>query len=255
MSATPVMVVNESLASAYFPGVSPLGRHVGVEGAPSQDWEVVGVVRDAKHYGVREKVCRTTYVPADQGPKSNAYTAQGFGSFLIRTPADLPSTAEMIRDAISRAGGGVQIEALQPLETAVDDMVNQEHMLAVLSSVFAALALVLAVIGLYGVMAYRVSQRTSELGIRMALGATPGDVQWLVLKQTIQLILIGVGAGLASALPLARLTSSLLYGIKPGNEIIFAASAFVLMSAAALAGYLPALQASRVDPAVALRRE
>jgi predicted permease len=255
MSATPAMVVNESFASAYFAGVSPLGRHVVVDGAPSQNWEVAGVVRDAKHYGVREKICRTTYVPADQAPKSNAYTAQGVGSFLIRTSADLPSTAEGIRAAISSAGGGVQIEAVQPLETAVDDMVNQEHMLAVLSSVFAALALLLAAIGLYGVIAYGVSQRTSELGIRMALGATPGDVQWLVLKQTAQLILIGAGAGIAAALPLARLTSSLLYGVKPGDEMIFAASVLVLMAAAALAGYVPALQASRVDPVVALRRE
>jgi predicted permease len=255
MSDTPAMVVNESFASAYFAGVSPLGRHVVVDGAPLQNWEVVGVVRDAKHYGVRENVCRTTYVPAGQAPQWNAYTAQGLGSFLIRTSADLPSTAERIRAAIASAGGGVQMETLQPLETAVDDMVNQEHMLAVLSTVFAALALVLAGIGLYGVMAYGVSRRTGELGIRMALGATPGGVQWLVLKQTAQLILIGVGVGIAAALPLARLTSSLLYGVKPGDEMIFAASALVLMAAGAFAGYIPAVRASHVDPIVALRHE
>jgi predicted permease len=255
MSASPAMVVNESFASAYFAGVSPLGRHVVVDGAPSENWEVVGVVRDAKHYGVREKVCRTTYVPAGQAPQWNAYAAQGIGSFLLRTSADLPSTAETVRAAISSAGGGVQMEALQPLETAVDDMVNQDHMLAILSSVFAALALVLAAIGLYGVMAYGVSQRTSELGIRMALGATPGGVQRLVMKQTAQLVLLGVGAGIAAALPLGRLAASLLYGVKPGDEMIFAASVLVLTAAAGLAGYLPAVQASRVDPAVALRRE
>ena len=255
ISAAPAMVVNESFVSAYFAGVSPLGRRVVVDGAPSQHWEVVGVVRDAKHYGVREKVCRTTYLPADQAPNSNAYTAQGFGSFLIRTSANLPSTAQQVHAAISIAGSGVQVEAIQPLEAAVDDMVNQEHLLAVLSSVFAALALVLAAIGLYGVMAYGVSQRISELGIRMALGATGGDVQWLVLKQTAQLVLIGVGTGIAAALPLARLTSSLLYELEPGDGVIYAASALVLIAAGALSGYLPALQASRVDPLVALRRE
>ena len=255
VSAAPAMVVNQSFASAYFAGLSALGRHVVVDGAPSQNWEVVGIVRDAKHYGVREKVCRTTYVPAGQAPRWNAYTAQGAGSFLIRTPADLPLPAETIRAAISTVGGGVQIEALQPLETAVDDMVNQEHVLSVLSSGFAALALLLAAIGLYGVMAYGVSQRTAELGIRMALGATPGDVQWLVLKQTAQLILLGVSAGIAGALPLVRFTSSLLYGVNPRDEVIFAASALVLMAGAALAGYLPAIQASRVDPVIALRRE
>jgi ABC-type antimicrobial peptide transport system permease subunit len=216
---------------------------------------VVGVVRDAKHNGVREKVCRTTYVPAGRAPTWNAYTAQGRGSFLVRTAADSPSTAQTIRAAITSTGGGVQVEALQPLEAAVDDMVNQEHMIAVLSAVFAALAIVLAAIGLYGVMAYAVSQRISELGIRMALGATPGDVQWLVLKQTAALILIGVGAGIAAALPLARLTANLLYGLKPGDAMIFATAATVLMATGALAGYMPAMQASRVDPVVALRRE
>jgi predicted permease len=255
VSAAPAMVVNESFASAYFAGLSALGRHVVVDGAPSQNWEVVGVVRDAKHYGVRKDVCRPTYVPAGQAPKWNAYTAQGRGSFLVRTPAESPSTAQSIRTSIASVGGGVQMEALQPLEAAVDDMVNQEHMLAVLSTVFAALALVLAAIGLYGVMAYGVSRRTGELGIRMALGATPGGVQWLVLKQTAQLILIGVGVGVAAALPLARLTSSLLYGVKPADEMIFAASTLVLMAAGAFAGYLPAVRASRVDPVVALRHE
>jgi ABC-type lipoprotein release transport system permease subunit len=255
VSGTLAMVVNESFASAYFAGDSPLGRHVVVDGAPSQNWQIVGVVRDAKHYGVREKVCRTTYVPADRAPNSNAYSAQGAGSFLIQTSTDSPFPAERVRTAISNAGGGVQIEALQPLQTAVDNMVNQEHMLAVLSSAFGSLALVLAAIGLYGVMAYGVAQRTSELGIRMALGATPGDVQWLVLRQTAQLILIGVGAGIAAALPLVRLTASLLYGVEPGDEMVFATSVLVLIAGATLAGYLPALQASRVDPVVALRRE
>jgi predicted permease len=254
-SAAPAMVVNESFAKSYLAGAPAVGRHVTVDGAPSQTWEVVGVVRDAKHYGVRENVCRTTYVPAGQAPQSNSYAAQGFGSFLLRAPADSPSTAESIRAAVSKAGGGAQIENLQPLETAVNDMVSQEHMLAVLSSVFAMLALVLATIGLYGVMAYSVSQRTSELGIRVALGATPGDVQRLVLKQTAQVLLAGVGAGLAAALPLARLASGLLYGVKPGDDLIFAGSALVLLAAATLAGYMPALKASRVDPMVALRCE
>lgn len=253
-SAEPATVVNESFAKAYFPGSSPLGRHVIVDGAPAQNWEIVGVVHDAKHYGVRENVCRTTYVPAGEAPKGNAYGSQGLGSFLVRAPA-LPSTAASIRAAVSSAGGGAQVESLQPLETAVDDMVSQEHMLAVLSSAFAMLALALAAIGLYGVMAYSVSQRTGELGIRVALGATPGEVQRLVLKQTARLVLTGVGVGIAAALPLARLTSNLLYGVKPGDERVFIVSALVLMVTAMGAAYLPALRASRVDPAVALRGE
>ena len=232
-----------------------MGRHVIVDGAPAQNWEIVGIVRDAKHYGVRENVCRTTYVPAGAAPNGNAYGSQGLGSFLLRAPAALPSTAASIHAAVSSAGSGAQVESLQPLETAVDDMVSQEHMLAVLSATFAMLALALAAIGLYGVMAYSVSQRTGELGIRVALGATPGEVQWLVLKQTAQLVLTGVGVGIAAALPLTRLTSNLLYGVKPSDERVFVASTVVLMVTAMGAAYLPALRASRVDAAVALRGE
>lgn len=128
-------------------------------------------------------------------------------------------------------------------------------MLAVLSSAFAALALALAAIGLYGVMGYTVLQRTSEFAIRVALGATPGGAQWLVLKLTAQLLLIGVAVGIAAALPLARLTSSLLYGVRPGDELIFAASALLLMAVGAVAGYVPAMRASHLDPVVALRHE
>jgi predicted permease len=254
-NAAAAIVVNQSFVSAYLAGASPLGRHVIVDGAPSQNWEIVGVVRDAKHYGVRESICRTTYVPAAQAPQWNAYSAQGLGSLLVRSSTDFRSAATVVRAAISTAGGGVQIEGLQPLEMIVDDMVNQEHMIAVLSGAFAVLALVLAAVGLYGVMAYGVSQRTSELGIRMALGAGPGDLQWLVLRETAQLILVGVTVGIAAALLLTRLTSNLLYGVKPTDAMIFGASALLLTAVAVLAGHLPARRASRIDPMVALRHE
>lgn len=255
LSGAPVMVVNQSFASAYFSGGSPLGRHVIVDGAPVQNWTIVGVVRDAKHYGVREDICRTTYVPAGQAPQVNAYSAQGLGTFLIRTSEGFRGTAAVVRGAIAAAAGGAQVDRLQPLQTIVNDMVSQERTIAVLSAVFAALALVLAAIGLYGVMAYGISRRTGELGIRMALGAAASDVQWLVLRETAYLVAIGLVVGLAAAFFLTRLTSSLLYGVKATDPVVFGVSAFVLTAVAALAGQAPARRASRVDPMVALRHE
>jgi putative ABC transport system permease protein len=254
-SGPPVMVINQSFASAYFGGASSLGRHVIVDGAPAQNWTIVGVVRDSKHYGVREDICRTTYVPSSQAPQGNAYSAHGMGSFLIRTSEDSHSTAAAVRAAISAAGGGVQVEGFQPLETIVDDMVSQERTIAELSGVFAILALALAAVGLYGVTAYGVSRRTAELGIRMALGAAPGDVQWFVLTETAYLTAIGIVLGIAAALLLTRLTSNLLYGVKATDAMVFGVSALVLAAVATLAGQLPARRASRIDPMVALRHE
>jgi predicted permease len=254
-SATPAMVVNESFASAYLAGALQVGRHVVVDGAPSKTWEIVGIVRNAKHYGVREKVCNTTYVPAGQAPPSNAFASQGFGSFLLRTSANRFSIGPGVRAAVSTAGGGAQIEEIQPLETIVNDMIGQEYMIAVLATGLAVLALVLAAIGLYGVMAYNVSRRTGELGIRMALGAAPGDVQRLVLTETARFVALGVGLGMAAALFLTRFTSNLLYGVRPTDQLIFGAAAVLLATVAGAAAHVPARRASRLDPMIALRHE
>jgi predicted permease len=254
-SATPAMVVNESFASAYLTGGPRIGRHVVVDGAPSKTWEIVGIVRDAKHYGVREKVCSTTYVPAGQAPASNAYASQGFGSFLLRTGAGTTAIGARVRAAVSAAGGGAQIEDIQPLEAIVDDMIGEEYMITVLATALAILALVLAAIGLFGVTAYSVSRRTGELGIRMALGAAPADVRGLVLTETTQLVAIGIGCGLAAALLLTSFAKNLLYGVRPTDQLIFAASATLLATVAAVAAYLPARRASQIDPMTALRHE
>jgi predicted permease len=251
--ASPVTVINESLAHAYFQGVSPLGRHITQPGNPPQTREIVGVVRDAKHKGVRQDVCSTEYLPA--AGAQNAYGSQGYGSFLLLTRSGVQTFSGNIRAAVEATGGGAQIEQIQPLETIVDSMVNQEHMVAILSSAFGGLAVVLAMIGLYGLMAYGVSQRTAELGIRMALGARPNDVQWLVLKETAYLVVIGIAAGVAAALWLTRFVSNLLYGVQPTDAGVFIASTLLLVVVAALAGYLPARRASRIDPMIALRHE
>jgi ABC-type antimicrobial peptide transport system permease subunit len=210
--------------------------------------EIVGVVRDAKHYGVREKTWRMVYVPAQQ-----------MGSFLVRANLDARLLSGIIREEVPAADKLAQIEQIRPLETVVDEMVFQERLTARLSTGFGALALLLAAIGLYGVMAYTVSRRTNELGIRMTLGAQRGDVQWLVLWESIRLILVGIAIGLTAAIAVARALSSvisgMLYGVKPTDVPIFAGSALLLAVVAVLAGCLPAWRASRIDPMVALRHE
>ena len=244
----PVVVVNQSLARSYFGNDSPIGRRIRFPGRPPVFREIVGVVGDAKHYGVREKTWRMVYVPGRQG-----------GSFLVRANVDARLLSGIIRDEVSAADKLAQIEQIRPLETVVDNMISRERLTATLSTGFGALALLLAAIGLYGVMAYTVSRRTNELGIRMALGAQRGDVQWLVLRESIRLILAGVAIGVSAAVVLARALSSviagMLYGVKPTDATIFAGSALLLVAVAVLAGFLPAWRASRIDPMIALRHE
>jgi ABC-type antimicrobial peptide transport system permease subunit len=134
-------------------------------------------------------------------------------------------------------------------------MINQEHMIASISATFAALALVLAAIGLYGITGYAVARRTGELGIRMALGATPRDVHWLVFKESSGLAVLGLGIGVTIVLPLAQLTSKLLYGVNPIDAPIFALASLMLVLIAAIAGHVPARRASHIDPMLALRRQ
>ncbi len=248
-------VVNQSFVRANFGGISPIGRQILIDGNPAQTWTIVGVVPDAKHYGVRTKVCPTTYVPATHAPQVNAFSAQGAGSFLVRSNAGLASQEGFIRAAVGAVGGGAQIEQMQPLETIVNDMVTQERIMASLCTVFSLIAILLAAIGLYGVVAYGVSQRTAELGIRIALGARRWNVVRLVLRETAQLVLIGTVIGVVAALGLTRLVASMLYGVKPDDGAFFGGAALLLALVAAGAGYLPARRAARIDPMIAIRHE
>ena len=152
-------------------------------------------------------------------------------------------------------GGGAQIEQMQPLETIVNDMVTQERIMASLCTVFSLIAILLAAIGLYGVVAYGVSQRTAELGIRVALGARRGNVVRLVLRETARPVLIGAVIGVAAAFGLTRLVVSMLYGVRPDDLAFFAGATALLVLVAAGAGYLPARRAARMDPMIAIRHE
>ena len=245
-----VAVVNESLARHYFGKGPAIGRHIILPPMPKNRIEIVGVVGDARHYGVRENIWRMVYLPA--------WKIQG-DSFYVRTSADPRSLGGVIRADVASIDKTAQVENIRPLMIAVNDMISQERLTALLSSAFGFLAIVLAAVGLYGVVAYGVSRRTNEFGIRMALGAQRGDVQRLVLRQTVVLVAAGVSAGLAAAAALTRGVSAvmagMLYGVHPEDTTIFAAAAILLAAIALLAAFLPARRASRVDPMTALRYE
>ncbi len=176
------------------------------------------------------------------------------GALLVRSQADVRQVSAAIRSAVAAAGAG-QVEDIRTLDSVVEGTIGRERLVAALSTVFGALATLLAAIGLYGVLAYGVSRRTAELGIRMALGAQRRNVQWMVLRESLQMAAAGTGVGLAAAYAATRLVSSMLYGVKPTDGLIFAGSALVLAFVTALAGFLPARRASRIDPMVALRYE
>jgi predicted permease len=244
----PVVVVNESLAKYYFGTGPAIGQRIKLAGQPQILREIVGVVRDAKHYGVREKTWRMVYLPALEG-----------GTFFVRSSLNQRLLSNIIQGEIAAVDKLAQVERIRPLEAAIDDMISQERLTAILSSAFAALAAALTAIGLYGVVAYNVSRRTKEFGIRMALGAQRGHVQALVLRQTAVPVLAGAVIGVAGALGLTRALSAviagMLYNVKPTDFAIFAGATLSLVAIALLAAFLPARRASRLDPMVALRYE
>src|SRR5438552_8320791 len=206
----PVAVVNESFARHYFGSNSAIGQRIKLAFEPQVIREIVGVVRDAKHYGVRERVWRMVYLPTGKGD-----------SFFVRSTLNTQLLSGAIRADVAASDKVLQVEELQPLETVVNVMISQERLTALLSSAFGLLACLIAAIGLYGVVAYGVSRRTNEFGIRMALGAQRGDIRTLVLRQTLAVVLCGVGIGIGGSLAVVRLLSSaingMLYGIKIGR--------------------------------------
>jgi predicted permease len=247
----PVAVVNESLARYYFGADSAIGQRIELAGEPQIPREIVGVVRDARHYGIRERVWRMVYIPAGKSWKD--------GSFFVRANVNTHSLSNIIRADAAASDKILQVEEIRPFETVINDMISEEHLTALLSSVFAALACLLVAIGLYGVFAYSVSRRTNEFGVRMALGAQRRDIRTLVLRQTLGVILVGVAIGMAVALALARTLSAtiagMLYGIQPTDIGLFLGATVSLITIALVAAFLPANRATHVDPLVALRYE
>ncbi len=245
--ATRVAVIDETLARTYFPHESPVGKHFRDD---VQEYEIVGVVRDSKFNKIRGAEPPTYFTSYQQSPTA-------FGAFAVelKTTETPSAVADEVRRAIAEIDPNVPLLGLATEEETVDRLIRQDRLFASLSSIFGALALLLSAIGLYGVRAYAVARRTSEIGIRMALGADRGVIAQMILRETGWLAFFGVASGLAVAYAVSRYVESMLYGVAPRDFTTFAGATLVMVIVAAVAGYLPARRASKVDPMIALRHQ
>ncbi|HJQ25194.1 MAG TPA: ABC transporter permease [Blastocatellia bacterium] len=249
-TAPPVVVINESLARRYFNGEDPVGKRVKFGSAEDSDpWAtIVGVVRDIKHSGLDAEARPQLYFPYQQ-------MLWGHLVIVVRSATDAQNLFDAMREAVWAVDKDQPITSLRTMESYLSDSVSQQRFNAVLLAGFALLALVLASVGIYGVMSYSVTQRTHELGIRMALGAKHGDVFRLVVIEGMRLALSGVALGLVGAFAATRLMSSLLFAVSATDPLTFAAISLILTGVALGACLVPARRATRVDPMVALRYE
>ena len=252
-SSPRVAVVNATFAEQYFKGQNPIGRTFTFDdetdhGAPL---EIVGVVGDIKADDARDKPEPTVYRPILQIQEQGAYTA----TIHIRTTSDPTPLTPQVRQMINQIDDKLPVFEVTTLDEQLSKNLDQERLIAQLVSFFGALALVLACIGLYGVMAHGVARRTNEIGIRMALGARGGNIAWMVLRETLYLVLAGLVIGVPGALIGAKLISAQLFGMKPADPLTLIGASLVLTIVALLAGYLPARRASHVNPLKALRYE
>jgi ABC-type antimicrobial peptide transport system permease subunit len=244
-----VAVVNESFVKRFFGDEPVIGHFVGKGNDLSTpaDTEIIGVVNDTDYENLREAAPRQIYLCASQHfPGSLVY---------VRTTEDSRSAFASIRKLLQELDPQIPIQAMKTVEQQVDDSLATERMIASLASGFSLIAIALAAIGLYGVMAYMATQRAREMAIRVALGAMAWHVIWLVMREVVLLVTTGIAFALPLILVLNRLVRSQLYGVPPGDPLSITFSILVLGCVALLAGYIPARRAMRVDPMVALRYE
>jgi predicted permease len=247
----PVAIISKTLADQFYPGDDPIGKSIKLPPSKFPVLTIVGVAADVKHFTVRESTGPEFYVVYTQKPYPDMLTMQ----VALRTQADPRALIASAREAIRSVDPGLPMAKVSTLATLVDDSMTQPRFSMLLLAAFAALALVLASIGIYGVISYTVAQRIQEFGIRLALGAQPRNVFAMVLTQGARLALVGVLFGFAAAFGVTRLMSSVLFGVQPTDPLTFVVVPLLLMAVALLACYIPARRATRVDPINALRYE
>jgi putative ABC transport system permease protein len=246
-----VGVANEAMVRQYFPNEDPLGRRVRWARNPEVQWiTIVGVVGDVKHYGLDVPELPALYSPYTQAPPWKRWM-----SLVARTQSDPVAMATAVKQQIWKVDSQLPITKVETMTNVAAESVAARSFNMMLLGLFAVLALVLAAVGIYGVMSYAVTQRTQEIGIRMALGARAADVLKLIIRNGLTLTLIGIAIGLAGAMALTRLLETMLFGVTPTDMLTFVAVSVVLIVVALLACYVPARRATKVDPLVALRYE
>jgi putative ABC transport system permease protein len=249
--APAVGIANETMVHQYFPNENPLGKRIRWARAPQVYWfTIVGVVGDVKHFGLDLPEQPGLYTPYTQIDPWKRWM-----TIVVRTQAEPAGMAAAVKQQIWKVDSKLPITRVETMAEVAASSFAARRFNMLLLSIFAGLALVLAAVGIYGVMSYAVTQRTQEIGIRMALGARGGDVLKLIIKHGMTLTLVGVAIGLGGAFALTRLLASLLFGVTPTDAPTFLAVSGVLIFVSLLACYLPARRATRVDPLVALRYE
>lgn len=247
-----VVIINQKFAKTFFGSVeNSIGPHVGygIDPGTKTDMEVVGVIKDIKYTSLRDEVPVQMFVP---------YLANDFVSGMtvyVRTTMAPEQFFAAVRSRVRQLDSNVSVYSMRTMDEQISNSLLTERLIASLSVVFGFLATLLAVIGLYGVMAYTVARRTREIGIRMALGAYQGDVIWMVMREVLVLLGLGLVAGVAGAFVLVKLIETQLYGVSGHDPITVVLAAFGLAAVACAAGYIPAVRASRIDAMRALRYE
>ena len=258
----PVVVINETLAKTFYGKTDPIGRRIRPPGPRLQPGQpdtlpwftIVGVAKDVKQGGLDQKVKTELYFNIEQGPRVNNF-APGALNFVVRTTRPLAELAPAIQSAVRGMDPGLPVVQLRQMEAVFKDSVSRQRFLSQLLGIFALVALTLAAIGTYGVLSYLVTERNREIGIRVALGATTGEIVRMVLKQGLGISGLGVVAGIVGALALARLTQSLLFGVSPTDPVTYLFVGALIMTVALVACLVPANRAMRVDPLVAIRND
>jgi predicted permease len=245
-----VMIINESMAKQFFEGRNPIALHVALDEKynPERAYEIVGIVKDSYYFSLRETPKPMLYVPTWRATWPSR-------TVCIRTTRSTPELVETVRHLATRIDPAVPVTDSRTLQDQIDANILEDRLIASLSGLFGLLALVLAGVGLYGVLSYVVTRRTREIGIRVALGAQRSAVLGLILRDAALLVGVGAVIGIPAALAASRLIKSLLYGVGTQDPAAIAGGTLVLLAVAALAGLVPALRATKVDPMVALRYE
>jgi predicted permease len=245
---TTVAIVNRKFAEQFYPGKSAIGKRIGWGGGPNSKLtiEIIGVVENSLYEGPREGVRRQVFVPN---------WGRGGVAFYVRTQNASDTAFNMVRREVQQLDASMPLYELKTLEGQLDETLLTDRLIATLSGAFGLLATILASVGLYGVMAFVVARRRKELGLRLALGAAPSAVLWLVMREVLMLLGIGLAVGIPAAIGAGRFVSSQLYGVNADDPWIAVSTVALLGVVSAAAGLVPARRASRIDPILALRYE